>query len=159
MMETSLFSKLRNFLLISLVVLLFTTCRGDDNHIVPDVPTDFTINLSLPMFFDLNSVGNSVIVTSNYAGSLSAGYDGHGIIIYRAGLNEFYAFDRTCTFEQQLDVAVDLDLPTDMSAECPECGSRYILPSMGYPGKDGPATYPLKQYHAEYSNGTVWVHN
>ena len=83
----------------------------------------------------------------------------HGIIVYRASQNEFYAFDRTCTFEEQLDEAVDLDIPTDLTAKCPNCGSIYILPNLAYPDKDGPAVYPLKQYFAEYSNNTVWVHN
>ena len=153
------YSKLRKFLLILLISLLIAACNKKEKHIVPDVPTDFVIDLNDPRFIDLNSIANSVIINSSYWGSLSAGYNNHGIIVYRAGQDEFYAFDRTCTFEEQLNEAVDLDIPTDLTAECPNCGSKYTLPSLAYPDKDGPATYPLKQYYDEYSSNTVWVHN
>ena len=153
------YSKLRKILLISLVYLLIAACNKEEKNIIPDVPTDFVIYLNDPRFSDLNSILNSVIVTSSYRGSVSAGYKDHGIIVYRAGQDEFYAFDRTCTFEEQLNEAVDLDVPTDLTAECPDCGSVYVLPSLAYPEKDGPAVYPLKQYYAEYINNTVWVHN
>lgn len=153
------YSKLRKFLLILLVSLLIAGCNKREKHLVPDVPTDFVINLDDPRFIDLNAVGNSVIVTSSYWGNLSAGYSNHGFIVYRAGQDEFYAFDRTCTFEEQLDEAVNFDSLSIFNVKCPNCGSVYVLPSLAYPDKDGPATYPLKQYHAEYSGNTVWVHN
>ena len=146
-------------MLISLVSLLIATCNKEENNIIPDVPTDFVIDLNDPMFIELNAIGNSVIVTSSYRGSLSAGYNNHGIIIYRAGQDEFYAFDRTCTFEEQLNEAVNIDSIRTLTAKCPNCGSVYVLPSLAYPEKDGPAVYPLKQYYAEYINNTVWVHN
>ena len=153
------YSKLRNFLLISLVSLLFAACNKGEKNIIPEVPTDFVIDLNDPRFIDLNANLNSVIVNSSYWGSVSAGYNNHGIIVYRVSQNEFYAFDRTCTFEEQLYEAVDVDVPTDLTAKCPNCGSVYILPNLAYPDKYGPAVYPLKQYYAEYSNNTVWVHN
>ena len=153
------YSKLRNFLLISLISLLITDCNKGEKNIIPDVPTDFVIDLNDPRFIDLNAIGNSVIVSSSYWGSVSAGYNNHGIIVYRAGQDEFYAFDRTCTFEEQLNEAVNIDSLRTLTAKCPNCGSVYVLPSLAYPEKDGPAVYPLKQYYAEYSSNTVWVHN
>lgn len=155
----SFFSKLRIFFLIFVVSVYIAACNKDNKNIIPDTLTDFVIYLDDPMFIDLNAIGNSVLVDSSYRGNASAGYNNHGIIVYRTGQNEFYAFDRTCTFEEQLNEAVDLDVPTDLTAKCPNCGSVYVLPGLAYPDKDGPAVYPLKQYYAEYSNNTVWVHN
>jgi len=153
------YSKLRIFLLILVVSFLIEACNKDEKNIIPDTPTDFYLDLDNPMFIDLNAIGNSVIVTSSYQGNASAGYNNHGIIVYRASQTEFYAFDRTCTFEEQLNEAVDLDIPTDLTAKCPNCGSVYVLPGFAYPDKDGPAVYPLKQYFTEYFNNSVWVHN
>ncbi len=135
------------------------SCTKKTHEIIPDTFVDFVINLDNPQFIDLNAIGNSVIVNRSFAGSNSAGYKGHGIIVYRASQTEFYAFDRTCTFEEALDQAVNLDLPVDLHAECPSCKSQYVLPSLGYPGNNGPAIYPLKQYRTEYGGTTVWVYN
>ena len=162
MLKDHVSSKLHIFLLIT--ILLFLTgpsCKKELTLIIPPTYVDFTIRLTNPLFIDLNAVGNSVIVTKSYNGLGSAGYKDHGIIVYRAGQSEFYAFDRTCTWEDSLNVAVDLDLPTDLFAQCPVCGSEYILPSSGYPTKDGPAIYPLQYYQANYDEETqsVWVHN
>lgn len=155
-------SKLHKFLLIAILILLSgPSCKKDIITIIPITYVDFTIKLTDPGFIDLNAVGNSVMVNKNDFGPGSAGYKDHGIIVYRAGQSEFYAFDRTCTWEDSLNIAVDMDLPTDLSAQCPVCGSEYILPSSGYPTKDGPAIYPLQQYQATYDELTqaVWVHN
>lgn len=161
MKDKTVFSKLGIFFIITMfTILAHNSCKKDKN-IIPDTYVDFIIRLNDPLFIDLNAVGNSVVVTESYSGPGSAGYGNHGIIVYRAGLTDFYAFDRTCTWEENLNVAVDLDLPTDLSAKCPVCGSEYILPSFGYPTKDGPAIYPLKNYVAVYDaeTETVWVHN
>ena len=152
-------SKLRIFLIGFAIILLFGSCTKRSEEIIPDTFVDFVINLDSPQFIDLNAIGNSVIVTSSYAGQNSGGYRGHGIIIYRASQTEFYAFDRTCTFEEGLDQAVNLNIPTDLSPICPACKSTYILPSLGYPDNDGPAIYPLRQYQTEFGGNTVWVYN
>ena len=150
--------KLNIFLLLVLVSLIYS-CKKDTPSVIPETYVDFTIRLTDPLFNDLNSIGNSVIVTSSYSGFNSAGYNNHGIIVYRASQTEFFAFDRTCTFEEKLDQAVRLDSPVDLSVECPECGSEFVLPSYGSPTVDGPAVHPLKQYYTTFDGNLVWVYN
>ena len=159
MKQLPFYSKVLIFLVLANCMALFHSCRKETRVIIPDTYVDFTLSLNDPLFIDLNSVGNSVVVNSSYFGSSSSGYKDHGIIIYRASQTEFYAFDRTCTWEEALDEAVDLDLPSDLSAECPNCGSTYILPSYGYPDNDGPALYPLKSYQTEFDGTNIWVYN
>lgn len=146
------------FITFSFIIFLFS-CGKEEQHVIPDTYVDFVIRLNDPLFIDLNSIGNSVIVTIQYFGYNSAGYNDHGIIVYRASQTEFYAFDATCTFEEQLNFAVQLESPVDLTAKCPNCKSEYILPSYATPGKDGPAVYGLKQYHADFDGTTVWVYN
>ena len=152
-------SKIRIIFITVIITVFLFSCGKEEHSIIPETYVDFTIRLSDPLFIDLNSVLNSVIVTNQYDGHNSAGYNNHGIIVYRASQTEFYAFDCTCTFEEELNVAVTLENTVDLTAECPKCGSEYILPSYAVPGNDGPAVHPLKQYYAEFDGYTVWVHN
>ncbi|RLD36029.1 MAG: hypothetical protein DRI73_01470 [Bacteroidetes bacterium] len=150
--------KLNIFLLLVLIFVIYA-CKKDTKSVIPETYVDFTIRLTDPLFNDLNAIGNSVIVTSNYNGFNSAGYNNHGIIVYRASQTEFYAFDRTCTFEEKLDQTVKLESPVDLSVECPECGSEFVLPSYGAPTVDGPAIHPLKQYYTSFDGNLLWVYN
>jgi len=143
--------------LISFAGLL--SCKTEDNQRVPDVYVDFAINLSDPMFNDLSVAGNSVVVDASYAGSASAGYDDHGIIVYRYSETEFFAFDRTCPFEEALDQAVILQNTGDITPACPKCHSKYILPSYGYPTDDSPSRYPLRRYRTAFDGQIVHVYN
>jgi len=153
------YSKIIVFFIISFAAILLHGCKDNTNQIIPDVFVDFTINLNDPMFNDLTTVDNAVVITSSYDGVNSAGYNNHGIIIYRASETEFYAFDRTCTYEDAKDQVVKIDNPGDLTAECPHCHSEYILPGYGYPTDKGPAKYPLKQYKTEFDGLYVHVYN
>jgi hypothetical protein len=111
-----------------------------------------------PQFIVLSSVGNAVIITYNYAGINSAGYDDNGIIIYRASQDEFYAFDRTCTYDVEKSIAVEID-ESGIIAVCPECGSKYVLPNIGFPTKESPSKYQLHQYKTSFNDLIVHVYN
>ncbi len=154
-----LYPKIIIFIIILASAFLPTSCKQKDNQRIPDVFVDFTINLSDPMFNDLTVAGNSVVINASYAGSASAGYGNHGIIVYRASESEFYAFDRTCPFEEALDQAVELKNEGDITPECPECHSKYVLPNYGYPTSDSPSRYPLKLYRTDFDGQSVHVYN
>ena len=153
------YPKIIIFILMILPVLVPSSCKTKENERIPYVFVDFTINLSDPMFNDLTVAGNAVVITSSYAGSASAGYGGHGIIVYRASESEFFAFDRTCPFEEALDQAVVLKNTGDITPECPECHSKYVLPNYGYPTSDSPSRYPLKLYRTSFDGQMVHVYN
>lgn len=120
---------------------------------------NFSIRLDDPKFTDLNAIGNSVLINSDYAGRSSAGYDYNGIIIYRMSESEFYAFDRTCPFDIDKSISVELENSSDPVAVCPECGSEYVLPSIGFPTEKGPSKVPLKQYNTDFNGVTISVYN
>ncbi len=141
------------------VLLLLPGCKSEENQRIPNVFVDFTINLSDPMFNDLQVAGNAVVIDKSYAGSASAGYNDHGIIVYRASENEFFAFDRTCPFEETLDQAVVLKNTGDITPECPKCHSKYVLPNYGYPTSDSPSRYPLKRYRVAFDGQILHVYN
>ncbi|HHJ10748.1 MAG TPA: hypothetical protein ENK25_07630 [Bacteroidetes bacterium] len=154
-----LHSKVIIFFVTTVPFIFFSGCKNSNNNIIPDVFVNFTLDLNDPMFNDLLSPGNTVVITSSYAGSESAGYNNHGILVYRASETKFYAFDRTCTFEEAKDQAVVIDNTGDAIAECPHCHSEYVLPGYGYPTDNSPARYPLKQYKTSFDGRFVHVYN
>ncbi|GAB5416255.1 MAG: hypothetical protein Crog4KO_11610 [Crocinitomicaceae bacterium] len=72
------------FILGVLILLLFSGCQVNNNHPVPNIPFDLTIDLTLPTYDDLMGVGGYAYVN---AGS-------RGVIVYRRGVDDFVAFDR-----------------------------------------------------------------
>ena len=127
--------------ILSLLLLNFLTvflsCDKLNNSPVPYVNVNFAVNLNIVN--ELNIPGTSVCFPH---------YGYGGVIIYCELPGSYLAFDATCTEE----ISSDCRLKNDgVVAECPCCGSTFILIDNGYPGK-GPATIPLKQYHVSLIN-------
>lgn len=150
--------KIRFFLIVLLFSLALSSCKKSKYDVIPDVFVDFTINLNDAEFFVLNAPTNSKIVTSatNNWGSEAAGYDGNGIIVYRATDEEFYAYDRTCPHDYAvngLSIKVNVD---GFNAICPKCSTNYALYGLGTP-ISGPGRYPLKNYKTSFDGQYVHV--
>lgn len=77
-------------------LLLSAKCNNQNQHPVPFVPVDVTIDIQLPSYSDLQGVGGWAYLNGG----------SRGIIVYRKGIDEFIAFDRhspadpagTCAF-------------------------------------------------------------
>lgn len=147
-------SKLFRVVLLFLFSQVIFSCEKEGFDVIPDVYVDFSIRLDDPEFQALNAVGNSVVVTYAYNGYRSAGFDRNGIIIYRAGTDEFYAFDTTCPYDYAEfgeSIAVGVESPGDLYAVCPECASEYVLPGYGSPTDKSISGYPLKTYRTSFN--------
>ncbi|MFT5778241.1 MAG: hypothetical protein ACI837_001197 [Crocinitomicaceae bacterium] len=72
------------FILFLLLIVTLGGCTKNDEHPVPNIPFDVTINLALPSY-------NSLIGVSGWA-YVNGG--SKGVIVYRRGIDEFIAFDR-----------------------------------------------------------------
>lgn len=155
-------SNLRIFLIFGLLVSLIASCKKSELDVIPDVMVDFRLNIQDPDFIALQAITNFVLVdqyTNNF-GYRAAGYDANGIIVYRSGLDEFLAYDRTCPHDYAvngLSIAVDT-VTYENYVICPECGTKYILPSFGTP-TEGPSRYPLKIYKTSFDGTYVRVYN
>lgn len=125
---------------------------------IPDVYVNFTIDLNDPQFVNLNAIGSDTVdAQTNNWGSAAAGFDGNGIIIY-SGVDEFYAYDRTCPHDYAvngLSIKVKIDFTV---AYCPVCNTTYALAAGGTPAS-GIGKYPLKNYKTSFDGGRyvrVW---
>lgn len=149
------------FIISFALVAMLISCERNNNDVVPDTYVSFVMDVSGDILFsDLNAIGNSVIVTyrTNNWGYRSAGYDSNGIIIYRANLDQFYAYDRTCPYDyvtngKSLKVNIDF-----IQAICPICSTAYSLPTGGIP-VSGPGKYPLKNYRTIFDGRYLTVEN
>jgi nitrite reductase/ring-hydroxylating ferredoxin subunit len=151
-------SKIGFFLFILAFPSVLVSCNKEKNNVIPDVYVNFTLDLTDPEFVNLTSIGaDTVDARTNNWGSGAAGFDGNGIIIYNGG-DDFYAYDRTCPHDYEingLSVKVKVDFTI---ATCPKCGTVYSLAASGTPAS-GISRYPLKNYRTNFDGRFVKVWN
>ncbi len=155
-------SKIGFFFFTIALVTLLSSCKKNENDVIPDSYVDFTLDLSDPEFVILNTLGGSVAVSSltNNWGVGAAGYDGNGIIVC-AWIDGFYAYDRTCPHDyvsNSKSIKVNIDPSSSMFAVCPVCGTKYALTAGGTPAS-GIGRYPLKNYRTSFDGRFVHVWN
>jgi nitrite reductase/ring-hydroxylating ferredoxin subunit len=141
------------------LAIILSSCNKNKNDVIPDVHVDFTLDLNDPQFVNLNAIGSDTVDgnTNNWGSNVSGGYNGNGIIIYNGG-DGFYAYDRTCPHDYEingLSVKVIIDFTI---ATCPRCGTIYSLSASGTPAS-GIGRYPLKNYRTSYDGRYVRVWN
>lgn len=66
------------------LLLLSAKCNNQNQHPVPFVPVDITIDMQLPSYTNLQGVGGWTYLNGG----------SRGIIVYRKAIDEFVAFDR-----------------------------------------------------------------
>ncbi len=136
-MKTHFFSKIVFFTFI--IVTVFS-CRSTENKI-PYVYVNLTLDLNKPEFSDLNAIGNYVYITGGVS----------GIVVYRDGLTDFYAYERACPYDPECGrVYVDYD-HAKLIDTC--CGSEFSLTLEGAL-LSGPAELPLRRYATYYNTNT-----
>lgn len=148
------FSKLRFFLILMSGITLFHSCAKETSDVVPDN------YINIVLYSDITTqigISQSRIITNTMVPVNSLGYDNNGIIIYRNSQNEYFAYDRTCTYHIEESNAVNL-WTNPMFAVCPICSTKYQLYWSGIPADEGPSIYPLKQYKATYNPNTYELH-
>ena len=152
-------SKIIFFIITMALATTLSSCKKNKNDVIPNVYTDFTLDLNDPEFVNLNALGgaDTIDARTNNWGISAAGYNSNGIIIYR-GPDEFYAYDRTCPHDyavNNLSIKVKIDFTL---AVCPKCGTTYALAAFGTPAS-GIGRYPLKNYRTSFDGRYVRVWN
>ncbi|MEM7161355.1 MAG: hypothetical protein AAF487_02840 [Bacteroidota bacterium] len=126
--------------------MVLISCKEQDQT-VPNLPVDITLNLNLPIYSDLNTVGNHINVSG---GSL-------GIIVYRLSVDEFKAFDRHCTFNVPDNCRITVDNSGIQAADDECCGSVFSI--IDGTVQSGDAFVPLREYQTSFFNNVVTISN
>ncbi|HZY26328.1 MAG TPA: hypothetical protein VFE71_10905 [Bacteroidales bacterium] len=154
-------SKIVFFSIAAALTLSLDSCNKK-NDVIPNTYVNFSLDLNDPEFVNLSAFGGSVTVNSrtNNWGTGAAGFDGNGIIVCY-GVDEFYAYDRTCPHDyvnNSISIKVNIDPGNSTIAICPKCGTKYGLTVGGTP-VTGVGRYPLKNYRTSYQGNYVLVWN
>jgi hypothetical protein len=130
-----------------IVFLLSIFSCGDSNNYIRNVYVDVEIDLSLPEFSNLNTVGNSLFIEGG----------NKGIIIYRHSNYEYKIYDRNCSYEPNLECSY-IDSINSIIAFCGCCSSAFLLDQNGS-AANSPAVLPLKQYNYSLNNTLLHIFN
>ena len=95
-------SKLRFFFIITIGMIWYQSCTKEPLDVVPDTYVNITL-INIPSQIGINQ---SMIITNMMASVNSLGYDNNGIILYRNSQNEYFAYDRTCTYHVEESIPV-----------------------------------------------------
>jgi hypothetical protein len=152
--KDSMIIRKASLLIITLMMGYFwSACSGDNDGLyaeIPDGPVSLTINLDLPLYFHMHTMG-----------SFSYHQGGHkGVLLIHNFDDEFYAFERTCTHQPDLSCSrVEVDsllinircgaYVNNVWEEC--CDSKFFFDGQL---ERGPARLPLKQFPV-IRNGSV----
>lgn len=132
--------------ILIILLLLFIHC-GDSNEYIQNVYVDIEIDLSLPEFSTLNTVGNSMFLEGG----------NEGIIIYSFSNYEYKIYDRNCSYEPSLSCSY-IDSINSTIAFCGCCSSAFLLDQNGS-AANSPAILPLKQYNYSLNNTILNIYN
>ena len=122
------------FISCFLLILTFSNCKKEVFEF-PYVP----VRLDLGIYSDLAMLGNGSVM-------FKPGYGVKGLIIFRDYTNNYFVFDRACTYEKDFSCQVDTTSVQGL-LKCKCCESRYLIGESSDP-LDGPASYPLVRYNA-----------
>jgi nitrite reductase/ring-hydroxylating ferredoxin subunit len=136
--------------LFQIIVICFISvgCGKDEPEIIPDVYVNFDFSLQEPEFTNLNVIFGAVKKND-------VGYNGNGVIVFRADQDDYKAFDATCPQHIEVNTSVDLNENGSGKTTCPHCNTVYYLMNNGYPNKG----YKLKQYRVSVSANRIYVSN
>jgi len=132
-------------------LLLLSTGSCDKNRFeFPYVPINLSINL---VILD-NTIG---------LGQHTFDYDEvgvNGLIIFRNHSDEYFVFDRTCTYEPDYSCSVENDTTSFLHLTCPCCESQYFLDESGDAFVTrGPSRNSLVRYNSFVNGGFLRVTN
>ena len=122
---------------------------------IPDVPVNITINMALPKYSHLLNANTFVFE--------EGGVKGVAIVHYNN--DEYYAFDRCCTYESSKSCAqVEVDSSflifrcgqTTASGFQKCCDSKFLFDGNVF---NGPATYGLKMYALNKQGSLITITN
>ena len=154
-------SKIRYFFLMLALAFLPVSCENNKNDVIPDVYVDFTLDMM--DFMDIYEVvGSDTVDASDMRVSIgrqyAGGFDGNGVIVYFGG-DAYYAYDRTCPHDYEvngLSIPVKIDFTI---ATCPRCSTSYSLAALGTPTSGSISRYPLKNYKTSYAGRYLKIWN
>lgn len=145
-------SRVMGVLLSISCLLVFRGCGEVNPSNIPTVPVDINLNIYDPQFVNLLGTGGAVFIEGGV----------RGIVVYRASIDQFNAYERYCPYNTHLPCGkVSLHssgimlVDDDCSGE--GCGSKFNIIDGSV--IEGPASYPLLRYNTYFDGAIVRIFN
>lgn len=151
-------SKRLNLFAFLFTLLVLPSCKDNTptgQVFIPDVPVNITVNTDLPLHFHLKNPGQySYLEGGN-----------RGVLLIHNFDNQYYALERTCTFESDASCAVIHVDSSNFQLRCggyakgewtPCCASKFAFDGNVL---EAPARFPLRQYSVFVNGGLITVRN
>ena len=135
---------MRKILFAIITILTFSNCTNNsqNNDILPIVPVNETINLSLPTYLDLAVPGGWAYTSGGV----------NGIIVYNINGTQFKAFERAAPHIPSSSCS-QMVVENSIRMKCPCDDSEFNILN-GAPLTDG-ISYSAREYLVTNLNGTV----
>jgi nitrite reductase/ring-hydroxylating ferredoxin subunit len=139
-----IFSKVKYYLIISILAISFAGCNDNEISSIPDYPVSLNLNLTTTYPTFMNSYNKFLLFEKPVFATDMIGYG--GILVNTGFDGNYYAFDMSCPYEAKQTIRV---IPNGLGqAVCQGCGSVFNIGyGIGDPSS-GPAKQALKRYKA-----------
>ncbi len=135
----------KSILIISLFIII--GCTDEDTF--PNIYVNETIPITMPQY---NNVFNNIWGYEYISGGLG------GIIIVQGINNEFIAYDRACTNEENTICVVSGESINDQILSCQNCcNSKFLIIDGSV--TEGDANRALKRYNTYFDGSMLYVTN
>lgn len=136
--------------LIGLAVVSLVACRSTEEPQTPIYPVNLSLHLQQNTYRLLLSPATITTITTPMYASDRLGFGGLALV-HGWGLNEYYAYELVCPYENRTDVRLEV---RNIELACPQCSTRYeVLSGSGVP-IEGVGKSPLRRYRANYNSQT-----
>lgn len=139
------------FFFVSLIFLSINIqCDENNKNYFPYVSVDEVLHLNSDLV-DLGMLESKIVFPDE-------GYG--GIILFKRSEEEYNAYDMACPYDTPEVCTIEGKNSSDLTWECPCCGSVYNLYNHGAVDKP-PAEYPLKEYsvYIDWDKNLLFISN
>ncbi|MGD1944754.1 MAG: hypothetical protein ACFB0A_00460 [Croceivirga sp.] len=141
------------FLLIFITLLI--SCENDSaprNPFLPDVNFRFELNLNLPLYNELNNIGNPIYVGNNGVGL-------RGAFVMKIGSDQFAAWEANCPNQTPNDCSTMTLNGQNAVCPCDDFEYELFFGQLLTPPEDGSRFFNLKPYRAVLTGNSVIISN
>ena len=139
-----------------IIITLLFSCESDEsnrNPFLPDANFRFDLNLNLPLYNDLNNIGNPI-----YVGNEGVGI--RGAFVMRTGPgDQFVAWEANCPNHAPNNCSTMVMEGQNVRCPCDELEYNLFFGQLLNPPEDGSRFFNLLRYRAVLAGNSVIISN
>ena len=138
--------------ILALAIVCCDNDSGQRNPFLPDLGFRFDINLNLPLYAPLNTVGNPVYIANTGVGI-------RGVFVMNTGFDIFRAFEASCPNHAPNSCSTTSAEGQNARCACEDYEYSLFTGQMLNRPDDGDRYYDMLEYRASLSGSTLTLSN